>query len=97
MVVVGGGFGGATAAKYIRLWDPSIEVVLVERNARLRLVPDLEPGARRLQDDGRHHHGYDGLARHGVQVVRDEATAIDADRKQVVRLARGGDARLRPR
>ena len=31
VVVVGGGFGGATAAKYIRLWDPAIEVVLVER------------------------------------------------------------------
>ena len=31
MVVVGGGFGGATAAKYLRLWDPAIEVVLVER------------------------------------------------------------------
>jgi sulfide dehydrogenase [flavocytochrome c] flavoprotein subunit len=33
VVVVGGGFGGATAAKYIRLWDPSLDVVLVEREA----------------------------------------------------------------
>ena len=33
VVVVGGGFGGATAAKYLRLWDPSIDVVLVEREA----------------------------------------------------------------
>src|SRR5262245_51771375 len=33
VVVVGGGFGGATAAKYIRLWDSSIEVILVEREA----------------------------------------------------------------
>lgn len=33
VVVIGGGFGGATAAKYIRLWAPEIEVVLVEREA----------------------------------------------------------------
>ena len=30
VVVIGGGFGGATAAKYIRMWDPLIDVVLVE-------------------------------------------------------------------
>ena len=34
--------------------------------------------------------GYDGLRRHGVQVVRDEAVAVDAAKK-TVRLARGGD------
>lgn len=34
VVVVGGGFGGATAAKYIRMWGgKKIEVVLVERNS----------------------------------------------------------------
>jgi hypothetical protein len=32
VVVIGGGFGGATAAKYIRIWDPAIDVVLVERD-----------------------------------------------------------------
>ena len=35
-------------------------------------------------------HGYDGLRRHGVQVVHDEAVAVDAAKK-TVRLARGGD------
>jgi len=39
VVVVGGGFGGATAAKYIRLWDPSIEVTLVEREAAFVSCP----------------------------------------------------------
>ncbi len=32
VVVVGGGVGGATAAKYIRMFDPSVEVTLVEPN-----------------------------------------------------------------
>ena len=35
VVVIGGGFAGATAAKYIRLWGPDIDVILIERNAQL--------------------------------------------------------------
>ncbi len=90
VVVVGGGFGGATAAKYIRMWDPSIDVVLVERESAFTSCPISNlvlAGYSSMQEIS---HGYDGLQRHGVQVVRDEATAIDAAKK-TVRLARGGD------
>ena len=90
VVVIGGGFGGATAAKYIRMWDPSVDVVLVERDAGFISCPISNlvlGGFTGMQDITR---GYDGLRRHGVQVVRDEVTAIDAARKSV-RLARGGE------
>jgi sulfite dehydrogenase len=90
VVVVGGGFGGATAAKYIRLWDPSIDVVLVEREPAFISCPISNlvlGGYATLQDITRSHAG---LEAYGVQVVRDEATAIDAAQK-TVRLARGGD------
>src|SRR5688572_14988534 len=90
VVVVGGGFGGATAAKYIRLWDPSLDVVLVEREATFVSCPISNlvlGGFTTVGDISRTH---DGLKRHGVQLVRDEVTAIDAAKK-VVRLARGGD------
>jgi len=90
VVVIGGGFAGAAAAKYIRLWDPAIEVVMVERNPSFVSCPmsNLVLGGSKSITDIT--HGYSGLAKHGVQVVRDEATAIDAA-KRVVRLARGGD------
>jgi NADPH-dependent 2,4-dienoyl-CoA reductase/sulfur reductase-like enzyme len=90
VVVVGGGYGGATAAKYIRMWDPSIEVVLVEREANFTSCPisNLVLGGYRTMADIQ--RGYDGLGRHGVRVVRDEATAVDPAKK-IVRLARGGD------
>ena len=90
VVVIGGGFAGAAAAKYIRLWDPAIEVVMVERNASFVSCPmsNLVLGGSKSITDIT--HGYSGLAKHGVQVVRDEATAIDPA-KRVVRLARGGD------
>ena len=32
VVVVGGGFAGATAAKYLRMWSPDLEVILIEKN-----------------------------------------------------------------
>ena len=90
VVVVGGGFGGATAAKYIRLWDPSVDVVLVEREASFVSCPISNmvlAGYFTMADVTR---GYDGLRRHGVQLVRDEVVAIDAA-KRTVRLAGGRD------
>ena len=90
VVVVGGGFGGATAAKYICLWDPSIDVVLVERETAFTSCPisNLVLAGFAGMDDIR--RGYDGLSRHRVRVVNDEVTAIDAG-KRLVKLARGGD------
>ena len=90
VVVIGGGFGGATAAKYLRMWDPAIDVVLVERESAFTSCPISNlvlAGYSSMQEITL---GYDGLRRHGVQVVRDEAVAIDAAKK-TVRLARGGD------
>jgi NADPH-dependent 2,4-dienoyl-CoA reductase/sulfur reductase-like enzyme len=88
VVVVGGGFGGATAAKYIRKWEPRIEVTLVERNELFVSCPVSNlvlAGLRGIDDVTL---PYSGLAKYGVNLVRDEATAIDVDRRQV-RLARG--------
>jgi sulfite dehydrogenase len=90
VVVIGGGYGGATAAKYIRLWDPAIEVVMVERANIFTSCPisNLVLGGSKTMEDIR--HSYDGLRKHGVQVVNDEATTVDAAKK-VVMLERGGE------
>jgi sulfide dehydrogenase [flavocytochrome c] flavoprotein subunit len=88
VVVVGGGFGGATAAKYIRKWDPRIEVTLVERNPYFVSCPISNlvlAGVKQMADIT---VPYSGLAKYGVRVVQDEATALDLDKKQV-RLAKG--------
>src|SRR3972149_7962891 len=63
VVVVGGGFGGATAAKYIRMWDSSIDVVLIEREPSFTSCPisNLVLGGYGSFDDL--VHGYDGLRR----------------------------------
>ncbi len=85
VVVIGGGFAGATAAKYLRLWGPDIEVVLVERNQQFISCPQSNlvlSGARQLAELT---HGYDGLEQLGVQIVHAEVQAINTE-KQSVRL-----------
>ena len=88
VVVVGAGFGGATVAKYIALWDRGIDVTVVEQNERFISCPISNlvlGGNRTMQDITR---SYDGLRQHGVQIVRAQALAIDAA-KRTVTLASG--------
>ena len=89
VVVIGGGYGGATAAKYLRMLDSRIEVTLVEPNEAFVSCPvsNLVLGGFKTMADIT--TPYDALARnHGVKLVRDTATAIDVDKRQV-RLAKG--------
>ena len=90
VVVVGGGYGGATAARYLKLWGGSIEVTLVERNTAFVSCPisNLVLGGYKQMADIT--SSYDGLRAVGVKVVQGDVTAIDvAGRK--VRLAGGGE------
>jgi NADPH-dependent 2,4-dienoyl-CoA reductase/sulfur reductase-like enzyme len=93
VLVVGGGYGGATAAKYLNLWsDGSVDVTLVEANAAFVSCPLSNlvlGGSKQIADIT---VGYDGLARRGVKLVRDTATAVDAQRR-AVKLASGGELR----
>lgn len=88
VAVVGGGYGGATAAKYIRMLDAEIEVVLVEPNEAFVSCPLSNMVLGGFRSMGDITVPYSGLARYGVKVVRDTATAIDVEKRQV-RLARG--------
>jgi NADPH-dependent 2,4-dienoyl-CoA reductase/sulfur reductase-like enzyme len=89
VVVVGGGFAGATCAKYLRVWSPGTRVTLVERDTVFVFCPlsNLVIGGSR--DLASLAASYDALSRrHGVNVVHDSVTAIDIAARRV-RLARG--------
>ncbi|MEO8119255.1 MAG: NAD(P)/FAD-dependent oxidoreductase [Rhodoferax sp.] len=92
VVVVGGGYGGATAAKYVRMWsDYGIQVTLVEPSASFISCPisNLVLGGSKSMADIT--TPYDNLVkRHGVNLVRDMVTSIDAE-KRLVKLASGGE------
>jgi sulfide dehydrogenase [flavocytochrome c] flavoprotein subunit len=84
VVVIGGGFGGATAAKYLRIWSQgTIEVLLVERNTDFVSCPMSNlvlAGSHGMTDITR---SYAKLPDYGVQVIRDEVTGVDAGNKRI--------------
>jgi sulfide dehydrogenase [flavocytochrome c] flavoprotein subunit len=92
VVVIGGGYAGATAAKYLRLFsDNTVNVTLVEPNAAFVSCPISNlviNGAKTIADVTT---PYDNLEkRHGIKLVRDMVASIDVD-KRVVKLASGGE------
>jgi len=83
VVVIGGGWGGATAAKYVRLADPSIEVVLLEPNKEFVSCPFSNlvlSGQRTIEGLT---FSYDRLRAHGVRVLHETATMIEPDTRRV--------------
>ncbi|MFZ5580841.1 MAG: NAD(P)/FAD-dependent oxidoreductase [Pseudomonadota bacterium] len=90
VVVVGGGFGGAACAKFIRRFDPSIKVTLVDAVlssyhtcpfSNLVLSGDLKMGDIKVS--------FDALkSKHGVQLIEDHVEGVDAD-KRTIRLKSG--------
>lgn len=88
VVVIGAGIGGGTAAKYVKLWAPDMDVTVVEREAGFISCPISNlvlAGNANMNDISR---DYSGLANRGIKVVRDNAVAIDPVAK-AVRLAGG--------
>ncbi|MBL8513396.1 MAG: FCSD flavin-binding domain-containing protein [Betaproteobacteria bacterium] len=89
VVIVGGGYGGATAAKYIKLFAPHVDVTIVERNGEFISCPisNLVLGGSKTMADITVQ--YSALAaKYGIKFVRGEASAVDVEKKQV-RLADG--------
>jgi sulfide dehydrogenase [flavocytochrome c] flavoprotein subunit len=85
VVVVGGGYGGATAAKYLRLWSRGeVDVTLVEPNPSFISCPlsNLVLGGSRQLADLTLDAGT-LASHHGVRIVRDTAAGIDPARRTV--------------
>ncbi|MES9850646.1 MAG: NAD(P)/FAD-dependent oxidoreductase [Candidatus Thiodiazotropha sp. L084R] len=84
VVIVGGGVGGCTAAKYLRKLNPNIEVTLLETKRAYSscfMSNEILSGDRTLESLT---FDYEGLRRHGVKVVIDRVSAIEPDKKLVV-------------
>ena len=85
VVVVGGGYGGATIAKYLRMWsEGGVQVTLIERNPTFISCPisNLVIGGTRTMEDIT--VSYDGLKnKWGVRVVQDDVVAVDAAKRSI--------------
>jgi sulfide dehydrogenase [flavocytochrome c] flavoprotein chain len=83
VVIVGGGAAGATAAKYIKLINSSIDVTLIEANKTYYsccMSNEVLSGEREINSI---KFDYTGLKKHGVNVVNDTVSAIDSSKQTV--------------
>ncbi len=92
VVIIGGGIGGATAARYIKRADPAVAVTIFEPNADYYtcfMSNEVISGERSIDSI---KFGYQNLESMGIKIVRDYATNIDAGKKQVATKANGNVA-----
>jgi len=83
VVVIGGGFAGATCARFVKRLDPRVVVTLVEANATFTACPfsnEVIAGSRDLRDQ---EFTYDRIAGGGVELAKQAATAIDVQSRGV--------------
>lgn len=90
ILVIGGGYGGATAAKYLRLFsNNTARVTLIEPNTAFVSCPMSNlviGGSRNLAEIT---SPYDTLSkRHGIKIIQDSVSNIDSEKK-IVKLASG--------
>lgn len=83
VVVVGGGFGGATAARYLKARAPGLAVTLVEPAERFYTCPFSNLYLGGLRDFESIGHGFDDLAAAGVEVVHAMAEDVDGAARTV--------------
>ena len=84
VIVVGGGFAGATCAKYLRRADPNLRVTLVEREQRYITGPFSNlvlAGIRTLSDLTLTHEQL--RLNYGIELVQGEAVAIDPPGRRI--------------
>jgi sulfide dehydrogenase [flavocytochrome c] flavoprotein chain len=85
VVVIGGGAGGATAARYIaKDSEGKIAVTLIEENVNYQTCFHSNLYLGGVRDYASITHAYDKIGKGGVAVVRARATMIDRDKKEVV-------------
>jgi sulfide dehydrogenase [flavocytochrome c] flavoprotein chain len=85
VVVIGGGYAGATVAKYLRIWsNGGLDVIVVEPRTQFVSCPlsNLVLGGNKNINDLT--FGYDLLkSNHGIQWINDEVISIDASSRVV--------------
>jgi NADPH-dependent 2,4-dienoyl-CoA reductase/sulfur reductase-like enzyme len=77
IVVVGGGFGGASCARALKQIDPKLQVTLVEPNRTFTACPFSNTVIAGLRSIEQQQFTYDKIAADGVTVIAQAATRID--------------------
>ena len=83
VVIVGGGFGGSTCAKYLQRFDPSLEIILIEPAKSFFTCPFSNTVLAGMNDMSYINHPYDAHIKRGVRVIHALVTDIDPPSNRV--------------
>jgi len=84
VVVVGGGYGGATAAKYLKLFDPSLDVTLIEKRKTYLSCPGSNEVLAGWRDMDSLRRPLEGLrTHHGIKLIQAKVVEINPQKHMV--------------
>jgi sulfide dehydrogenase [flavocytochrome c] flavoprotein subunit len=84
VIVIGGGYGGTIAAKYLKMADPDVDLLLIEKKAQFVSCPLSNEVLSGERDIGSLTFDYQGLSRNrGIKVMQDKVVAIDPENHSV--------------
>lgn len=84
VVVIGGGFGGASVAKYLKRFDSSINVTVIEPKQTYMTCPGSNWYLAGLVDAKYITHDYSALRnKHGISVIHSMVTKVSPSAKQI--------------
>jgi NADPH-dependent 2,4-dienoyl-CoA reductase/sulfur reductase-like enzyme len=83
VVVIGGGFAGASAARFIKKGNPAITVTLVEMNPTFTACPFSNGVIAGLRPLKAQQFDYEKIADAGVSLAFQQATEVDAQGRSV--------------
>jgi sulfide dehydrogenase [flavocytochrome c] flavoprotein subunit len=88
VVVIGGGFGGSAAAKYLKRYNPELNVTLIEPNKEYITCPGSNWVLGGFHEMKQITHNYNAAKKNGINVMHEVVASVDSD-KQVIKLASG--------
>ena len=83
IVILGGGFAGATCARALRRADPRLEVTLIEPNPIFTACPFSNAVIAGLRNIEAQRFGYDAIRNEGVTVALEQAITVDPQARRV--------------
>ena len=84
VVVIGGGFGGASLARALKREDPGIAVALVEPSGHYTACPLSNAVIAGLREMKAQHFGYAGIEADGITHIQQKAVRVEPDQRRVV-------------
>lgn len=84
VIVIGGGFGGATCVKYLNRFDPNLRITLIEADKKFTTCPFSNAVLGGMRDINSITHGYSAQTKRGIKVIHSHVTQVDGSARKIM-------------